>query len=1305
MISSLVLLGLVSVVSCYDDSALWDSLSEQEQRIKDLETRVEEMNTNLTSLQTLVTAMKQGDYITDVKPLKEGGIEVGYQITFFEHGTITIYHGKDGASSDSVPELGVKRDVDGNYYWTLNGEWMLDEKGEKLPVSSAEGTSGVTPELKIENEKWYVSYDEGRTWTELGRAVAENVSCLFKDVTLSDDVLVLTMSDGTVLSLPVGDRMRINLGAFDAAKIQYGDDIVIPYTVEGPVSEASVFVVSDIWMFSTEVVEETALTGTITIRQEDWYDEEISGKVVIFATSEDGTTVSKIIRLSSGVLRPAYDNYNDVFSVGRDAATIEFTVATNRDVNVNTNADWITYVDTRAVEEKTLVFDIKENEGTRRKTYVEIASGDIDFGFTVTQKGLNDGFSINVSCEDALGGWWNVNVDTLFNKAGQTIHEALGYASWDELALAAGDWNTVYNRTGEVILTGYDLYSGEPLPYDEQYRDGLGFCLDADGYLTYWDMAVTSWGWNTIWNEESQRDALDKVLYFGTRNGIHAGDSYAFGIMFIAPDGEARIDVTIDVTEYVDPELGLYDTPAAPGKYEFTVRSTIDLDSLKTAPNCWGVHNFEMAEHVKSTLGMTSLEIFRAIEGGDIYSEFVLNDGNRVNGREGVMLDVNGFLTDWNDQTLVGLVSWNYSVLPDNMSAYVYLPSQGHNENGMVYWPAIYKAIGHTVTYDYVIRYEGYELIFTHELTYEGEPVSNEMSGYALKLINQSGNGTDNWSAQVWYEMGETLENGRTYTLSMNVKGSYEYSVGTWLKIGMDGEQIYHMPGPIPVTTEWTRFETSFIPEYDDIDRFIMNFGDYPSDGIILMDDVSLTADGDTRNIIRNGDFEEGHVDGWRDWYQGNYCLSEYGEGDSSLVPVELSWYLVGTFNSWVPGDEAYKMTKEGDMYVFYDFVSTGDEVKFNAGDWAVNRGGYYSDGIFSVWQDGQNLIVPAGTYDVYLNQDGTEAQFVAKNVEEPIGPEVYWSKKVVSDLWEGYDAGKKVKLARYGDYILIANGAKVGALNPEDGSLVATYDLPFDVHGFCTDDAGNILFAADAAVNDYVDIYKVSDLYGTPELFLTYNTGNYYSTETGNIRVKGDVNDDAVITAVAADGAGGAVIMWEVVDGVCSDWYWTSVPYTAWSVSSLCCAPAGNTLADGLFYIGYGGDYNLHYAADPVRNGASEWMTSYVTGSSWMENYNCISTLEFNGSKYAAILMGCHFNYDSSDVIVLNVDDPASASLCYYYYGDPDVDRDESYANLDWTGLGTYSDVLLLEYSGELLAVYVDSNYGVMTCMPCIQQ
>lgn len=105
------------------------------------------------------------------------------------------------------------------------------------------------------------------------------------------------------------------------------------------------------------------------------------------------------------------------------------------------------------------------------------------------------------------------------------------------------------------------------------------------------------------------------------------------------------------------------------------------------------------------------------------------------------------------------------------------------------------------------------------------------------------------------------------------------------------------------------------------------------------------------------------------------------------------------------------------------------------------------------------------------------------------------------------------------------------------------------------------------------------------------------------------------------------------------------------------------------------------------------------------MENYNCISTLEFNGSKYAAILMGCHFNYDSSDVIVLNVDDPASASLCYYYYGDPDVDRDESYANLDWTGLGTYSDVLLLEYSGELLAVYVDSNYGVMTCMPCIQQ
>ena len=311
------------------------------------------------------------------------------------------------------------------------------------------------------------------------------------------------------------------------------------------------------------------------------------------------------------------------------------------------------------------------------------------------------------------------------------------------------------------------------------------------------------------------------------------------------------------------------------------------------------------------------------------------------------------------------------------------------------------------------------------------------------------------------------------------------------------------------------------------------------------------------------------------------------------------------------------------------------------------------------------------------------------------------WAKNPAADL-EGYDASKKVRLAAYGEYVLVANGAKVFALNPADGAVAATYELPAPVDCFCTDDAGNILIATDADIESELTLYVVSDITNpAPEVLATYNTGNYYGVKTGNIRVKGNLKANAAITATVAAGAGGAAIMWEVVDGVCSTWYWTSVPYECNGTEYACAAPVGTSIADGLFYIGYGGDYNLQYAADIVKDGASTWAVSYVTGSSWMENYNCIATAEWNGDKYAAIVKGCHFAYDAADAVLLDVNDPAAAKHVYTHHGDGDAAWDwEAGVNGSWTGLGTYSDVLLIPTEDALLMVYVDSNYGAMACV-----
>ena len=332
------------------------------------------------------------------------------------------------------------------------------------------------------------------------------------------------------------------------------------------------------------------------------------------------------------------------------------------------------------------------------------------------------------------------------------------------------------------------------------------------------------------------------------------------------------------------------------------------------------------------------------------------------------------------------------------------------------------------------------------------------------------------------------------------------------------------------------------------------------------------------------------------------------------------------------------------------------------------------------------------------------------------------WMKQITTI--EGYDPAQKVRLAVYGDKLLLANTTKVYLVNPATGEVEGTIAMPDGVaaQSVLVDDAGNLLIASDGGKDAEMTLYHVPDPSNpVPEVLLSYNTGNYYGSLTGNFRVKGNIKDDAVITAVISDGQDGenledgAALIWQVVDGVCSDWSWTNVPYTAWDVASLCCYPVGPSLSDGLFYIGYGGDYNLKYTSDPVLNPeraevaegeapryveSTAWTTSYVTGSSWQENYNCISTAVWRGTEYAAVLMGCHFDYDDADMILLNVDDYTAAELVYSYSGTYDVVRSDAWANLWWTGKGIYSDIVLIPTDEALLMIGADSNYGTFTCV-----
>lgn len=203
------LFAVVALTSCkYDDDDLWNSVHGLENRVAKLEELCKQMNTNISSLQTIVTALQNNVYVTGTTPLMKDGKEIGYTITFSKGNPITIYHGKDGQDGEDgiTPTISVKKDTDGVYYWTLNGEFIVVDGG-KIQAEGKDGTNGTTPQFKIENDYWFVSYDNGANWTQLGKATGEDGiggDSMFSgvDYETSTDYVIFTLSNGTQIKLP-----------------------------------------------------------------------------------------------------------------------------------------------------------------------------------------------------------------------------------------------------------------------------------------------------------------------------------------------------------------------------------------------------------------------------------------------------------------------------------------------------------------------------------------------------------------------------------------------------------------------------------------------------------------------------------------------------------------------------------------------------------------------------------------------------------------------------------------------------------------------------------------------------------------------------------------------------------------------------------------------------------------------------------------------------------------------------------------------------------------------------------------------
>ena len=431
---SLVFCGLL-LFGCsdkYDDSALRNDLNDLENRVAKLEELCKQMNTNISSLQKIVEALQDNLSISKVEQISDG-----YIIHFSDGSTATI---KNGKNSEDAPIIGVKKDTDGIYYWTLDGEWLTDEKGNKVKAQGTDGKDGVdgedgtngkdgiTPQLKIENGSWMLSMFTCKTWTDIGQATGadgtdgedgvdgkDGTNGIFKSVTEDNDNVYFTLEDDSVITIPKSDNSKFAI-AFDTTDIAIlngGESKTISYTITDATKNTVVKAIAqDGWKVKVDATSTDK--GTITITAPNPI---VESEILVFANDGSYRTVMVSLNCMQGQINIA-DNSINATSAG---GTQEIKLTTNLDYTIEIPEDaqsWLSLApETRALREDTIVFEVTANEGMQRYTTVALKDEQGKILQTIIFRQLGTCTEVHVETkgelENELAGYDYANIESL----------------------------------------------------------------------------------------------------------------------------------------------------------------------------------------------------------------------------------------------------------------------------------------------------------------------------------------------------------------------------------------------------------------------------------------------------------------------------------------------------------------------------------------------------------------------------------------------------------------------------------------------------------------------------------------------------------------------------------------------------------------------------------------------------------------------------------------------------------------------------------------------------------------------------
>ena len=280
----------------------------------------------------------------------------------------------------------------------MNGKFLTDDKGMLIPVTGADGApgdpgtpgeAGKTPQLRINEGNWEVSYDDGETWTVVGPATTpgegggDNV---FAGVKETKSAVVFTLADGSKLSIDKLVDFSIKIDDSEVIDVVEGKTTEVPYTLVGVGSGESRVdaIASGDWWAEVEAADKVSGVVKVTAGA------AANAKVIVYAVDGKGRADMRSLIFNGGVLTITAP----VEEAPAEGGEIVVPVVTNVDYTVEIEdaaKSWISYAITKAgeIRNENLVLTIEKNNTPETRTgLVEIKDvrGAVLQSFTVKQE-------------------------------------------------------------------------------------------------------------------------------------------------------------------------------------------------------------------------------------------------------------------------------------------------------------------------------------------------------------------------------------------------------------------------------------------------------------------------------------------------------------------------------------------------------------------------------------------------------------------------------------------------------------------------------------------------------------------------------------------------------------------------------------------------------------------------------------------------------------------------------------------------------------------------------------------------------